>query len=279
MAYHRYPRRGRPRSSASSTPTARACGCTTAASCPPSCRRRCGNEAVTVFGDGSQTRSFCYVERSGRRHHRLMLSKENMPTNIGNPAEMTIKQIAETIIEMNRLDEPHHLPAAARGRPKVRQPDITRARTLLGWEPKVDLREGLTKTIEGLSAPRSWSYDRRARAGDPGREAPLRLEAGAEQITAAAATSRPRSPAAERFPNRADTDEHLKGLSVSVPFSRAGTATRFDIVNDRSSAFGEPSPIVAPRATSRSPAPSGGSAPRLRSSTRPTRCSCETVPR
>ena len=106
------------------------------------------NEDVTVFGDGSQTRSFCYVSDLVDGIIRLMLSKENMPTNIGNPAEMTIKQIAETIIEMTGSTSKIIYQPLPEDDPKVRKPDITKARTLLGWEPKVELREGLTKTIE-----------------------------------------------------------------------------------------------------------------------------------
>ncbi len=106
------------------------------------------NEDVTVFGDGSQTRSFCYVSDLVDGIIRLMLSQENMPTNIGNPAEMTIKQIAETIIEMTGSTSTIIYQPLPEDDPKVRKPDITKARTLLGWEPKVELREGLTKTIE-----------------------------------------------------------------------------------------------------------------------------------
>jgi dTDP-glucose 4,6-dehydratase len=106
------------------------------------------NEDVTVFGDGSQTRSFCYVSDLVDGIIKLMLSNENMPTNIGNPAEMTIEQIAETIIEMTGSTSRIIYQPLPEDDPKVRKPDITRARTLLGWEPKVDLREGLTKTIE-----------------------------------------------------------------------------------------------------------------------------------
>ena len=106
------------------------------------------NEDVTVFGDGSQTRSFCYVSDLVDGIIRLMLSKENDPVNIGNPAEMTIKQIAETIIEMTGSTSTIVYKPLPVDDPKVRKPDITRARTLLGWEPKVELREGLTKTID-----------------------------------------------------------------------------------------------------------------------------------
>jgi len=106
------------------------------------------NEDVTVFGDGSQTRSFCYVSDLVDGIIRMMESSENSPINIGNPAEMTIKQIAETIIEMTGSSSKIIYQPLPEDDPKVRKPDITRARTLLHWEPKVDLREGLTKTIE-----------------------------------------------------------------------------------------------------------------------------------
>ena len=106
------------------------------------------NEDVTVFGDGSQTRSFCYVSDLVDGIIRMMESAENSPINIGNPAEMTIKQIAETIIEMTGSTSRIIYQPLPEDDPKVRRPDITRARTLLGWEPKVDLREGLTKTID-----------------------------------------------------------------------------------------------------------------------------------
>jgi len=106
------------------------------------------NEDVTVFGDGSQTRSFCYVSDLVDGIIRLMESNVNDPVNIGNPAEMTIKQIAETIIEMTGSKSKVIYKPLPEDDPKVRRPDITRARTLLGWEPKVDLREGLTKTID-----------------------------------------------------------------------------------------------------------------------------------
>jgi dTDP-glucose 4,6-dehydratase len=106
------------------------------------------NEDVTVFGDGSQTRSFCYVSDLVDGIIRMMESSQNSPINIGNPTEMTIKQIAETIIEMTGSTSKVIYQPLPEDDPKVRRPDITRARTLLGWEPKVDLREGLTKTIE-----------------------------------------------------------------------------------------------------------------------------------
>jgi dTDP-glucose 4,6-dehydratase len=105
------------------------------------------NEDVTVFGDGSQTRSFTYITDLVDGIIRLMLSPENDPINIGNPVEMTIKQIAETIIRMTGSKSQIVYKPLPVDDPKQRRPDITRARTLLGWEPKVQLDEGLVKTI------------------------------------------------------------------------------------------------------------------------------------
>ncbi len=106
------------------------------------------NEDVTVFGNGSQTRSFCYISDLVDGIIRLMLSAENDPVNIGNPAEMTIEDIAKVIIEMTGSKSRIVYKPLPVDDPKVRKPDITRATTLLGWEPKVELREGLTSTIE-----------------------------------------------------------------------------------------------------------------------------------
>jgi dTDP-glucose 4,6-dehydratase len=106
------------------------------------------NEDVTVFGDGSQTRSFTYITDLVDGIIKLMLSSENDPVNIGNPVEMTIKDIAETIIRMTGSTSKIVYRPLPTDDPKQRRPDITRARTLLGWEPKVQLEEGLIKTIE-----------------------------------------------------------------------------------------------------------------------------------
>ncbi len=106
------------------------------------------NEDVTIFGDGSQTRSFTYITDLVDGIIRLMLSEENDPINIGNPVETTIKQIAETIIRMTGASSKLVYRPLPTDDPKVRQPDIARARTLLKWEPKVQLEEGLVKTIE-----------------------------------------------------------------------------------------------------------------------------------
>lgn len=110
------------------------------------------NEDVTVFGDGTQTRSFCYISDLVEGIIRLMLSQENDPINIGNPREMTIEQIARTIIEMTGSKSRIIYKPLPTDDPKVRQPDITRARTLLGWEPTVTLEEGLTHTIDYFRA-------------------------------------------------------------------------------------------------------------------------------
>jgi dTDP-glucose 4,6-dehydratase len=105
-------------------------------------------EDVTIFGSGKQTRSFCYVSDLVDGIVRLMESKENDPVNIGNPREMTIEDIARTIIRMTKSKSQIVYRPLPEDDPKVRQPDITRARAILGWEPKVGLEEGLTKTLE-----------------------------------------------------------------------------------------------------------------------------------
>jgi dTDP-glucose 4,6-dehydratase len=105
------------------------------------------NEDVTVFGDGSQTRSFTFITDLVDGIIKLMLSSENDPVNIGNPVEMTIKEIAEAIIRMSGSGSKIVYRPLPTDDPKQRRPDITRARTLLGWEPKVQLEEGLIKTI------------------------------------------------------------------------------------------------------------------------------------
>ena len=105
-------------------------------------------EPLTIFGDGSQTRSFCFVSDLIDGIYRLSQSSEHLPVNIGNPHEMTILQFAEAILKMVETPskiEQHDLPVDD---PKQRQPDITRARTLLGWEPKVKFNDGIRTTIE-----------------------------------------------------------------------------------------------------------------------------------
>jgi len=106
------------------------------------------NEDVTVFGDGTQTRSLCFVSDLVDGIVRLMSSDVTDPVNVGNPHEMTIQQLAETIIALTgSKSRVVHRPLPVDD-PKVRQPDITRARTLLRWEPKVPLDQGLKVTLE-----------------------------------------------------------------------------------------------------------------------------------
>ena len=105
-------------------------------------------ENITVYGDGTQTRSFCYITDLVDGILRLAAADTSDPVNIGNPTEMTIAQIAKEIIRLTESSSRivyHDLPVDD---PKVRQPDITRARKLLNWEPQVSLVEGLTRTIE-----------------------------------------------------------------------------------------------------------------------------------
>jgi dTDP-glucose 4,6-dehydratase len=106
------------------------------------------NEDLTVYGDGNQTRSFCYVSDLVDGVLRLMDSGENEPVNIGNPQEMTVTQIAEQIITLTGATSQIVCRDLPVDDPKVRQPDITRARNLLGWEPKVPLAAGLERTID-----------------------------------------------------------------------------------------------------------------------------------
>jgi dTDP-glucose 4,6-dehydratase len=105
-------------------------------------------EDVTIFGNGQQTRSFCYVTDLVDGVIRLLNSDLNEPVNIGNPQEMTIEEIARTIIRLTGSSSKIVYRPLPEDDPKVRQPDITRARTLLGWEPKVPLEEGLLSTLD-----------------------------------------------------------------------------------------------------------------------------------
>jgi dTDP-glucose 4,6-dehydratase len=104
-------------------------------------------EDVTIFGSGDQTRSFCYITDLVDGILRLAHSEENEPVNIGNPHEMTIDAMARTIIQMTGSQSRLVYRPLPEDDPRVRQPDITRARTRLGWEPKVPLERGLESTI------------------------------------------------------------------------------------------------------------------------------------
>jgi dTDP-glucose 4,6-dehydratase len=103
---------------------------------------------LTIFGDGRQTRSFCFVSDLIEGIYRLLLSDTNDPVNIGNPAEMTIAQFAEAVLRLTGSRSTITYEPLPTDDPKVRQPDIGLARAKLGWEPRVPLEEGLKKTIE-----------------------------------------------------------------------------------------------------------------------------------
>jgi dTDP-glucose 4,6-dehydratase len=106
------------------------------------------NEPLTVFGDGSQTRSFCYVSDLIEGIYRLLMSNESNPTNIGNPNEMTVLQFAQEIKRLTGTSAPIEFRPLPEDDPKIRRPDITKVRSLLQWEPVVPLEEGLKRTIE-----------------------------------------------------------------------------------------------------------------------------------
>ncbi len=105
-------------------------------------------EPITIYGDGSQTRSFCYVEDEIRGFLALLDSEQIGPINIGNPNEFTISELAELVVEVLNVDTEVIYQNLPTDDPTQRKPDITKARELLGWEPKIQLREGLTRTAE-----------------------------------------------------------------------------------------------------------------------------------
>jgi dTDP-glucose 4,6-dehydratase len=119
---------------------------------PTFLRQALQDRPITVFGDGSQTRSFCYVEDLIRGMIALAESGHHDPVNIGNPNEFTLLKLAQTVVELtsSRSEIVHE--ALPTDDPKVRQPDISLARELLGWEPKVELREGLQRTLDQSGA-------------------------------------------------------------------------------------------------------------------------------
>ena len=105
-------------------------------------------EPLTIYGDGSQTRSFCYVSDEIDGIYKLFMKGDHLPTNVGNPVEYTVKQLAELVVELTGTVAPIVYEPLPTDDPKVRRPDITRARATLGWEPVVPVREGLIRTIE-----------------------------------------------------------------------------------------------------------------------------------
>jgi dTDP-glucose 4,6-dehydratase len=115
---------------------------------PTFLRQALQDRPLTVFGDGSQTRSFCYVEDEIRGLIALAESGYHTPVNIGNPDEYTLLELAKTVIEVTGSGSEIVFEALPVDDPQVRQPDISLAREILGWEPEIDLREGLRRTIE-----------------------------------------------------------------------------------------------------------------------------------
>lgn len=130
-------------------------------------------EDLTVFGDGSQTRSFCYIDDQVEGIYRLLMSDYTDPINIGNPHETTIKEFAEEIIKLTGTDQKIIYKPLPQDDPMQREPDITRAKEILGWEPKVNRAEGLKKVYEyfkslspeelqkkntGNSRPNNWIF-------------------------------------------------------------------------------------------------------------------------
>jgi dTDP-glucose 4,6-dehydratase len=113
------------------------------------------DQPLTVFGDGSQTRSFCYVDDLVRGLVALAESEEHLPVNIGNPNEFTLNELAERLIRLTGSKSKIVYEALPVDDPQVRQPDITRARQLLGWEPEVELEEGLRRTLAPVLGSRS----------------------------------------------------------------------------------------------------------------------------
>ena len=118
---------------------------------PTFLKQAVADRPVTVFGDGSQTRSFCFVDDLIRGIVALAESDVHEPVNIGNPNEMSLLEMAKLVIELTESRSEILFEALPVDDPQVRQPDITRARDLLGWEPQVDLREGLGQTIESYT--------------------------------------------------------------------------------------------------------------------------------
>jgi len=117
---------------------------------PTFARQALDNAPITVFGDGSQTRSFCYVDDLIRGLHLLAESDEHLPVNLGNPNEFSILELAQTVIRITSSKSEIVYEALPIDDPQVRQPDITRARQLLGWEPEIDLEEGLRRMLPSL---------------------------------------------------------------------------------------------------------------------------------
>jgi dTDP-glucose 4,6-dehydratase len=118
---------------------------------PTFMRQALEHKPLTVFGDGSQTRSFCHVDDLIRGLYLLAQSKEHLPVNVGNPREMTLLELAESVLRVTGARSEIVFEALPVDDPQVRQPDITRAKQILGWEPEVELEDGLRRTIEWMT--------------------------------------------------------------------------------------------------------------------------------
>jgi len=114
---------------------------------PTFIRQALEDAPITVFGEGGQTRSFCYVDDLIRGIHLLAMSEEHLPVNIGNPSEFTILELAQTVIRVTSSKSEIVFEALPIDDPQVRQPDISRAREVLGWEPEIPLEEGLRRML------------------------------------------------------------------------------------------------------------------------------------
>ena len=117
---------------------------------PTFMRQALEHKPLTVFGEGSQTRSFCYVDDMVRGLYLLAMSEDHMPINLGNPTEFTIRELAETVIRVTESRSEIVFEALPVDDPQIRQPDITRAKEILGWEPEIELDEGLRRMLPSL---------------------------------------------------------------------------------------------------------------------------------
>ena len=118
---------------------------------PTFVRQALAGEPLTVFGDGSQTRSFCYVDDLIRGLYLLATSEEHLPVNLGNPDEFTLLELANTVLKVTGSSSPIVFEALPVDDPQVRQPDITRAQQVLGWEPEVSLEDGLRRLLDTVT--------------------------------------------------------------------------------------------------------------------------------
>jgi dTDP-glucose 4,6-dehydratase len=122
---------------------------------PTLVRQALENKPLTVFGDGSQTRSFCYVDDLIRGLYLLATSDEHLPVNLGNPREFTILELAETVVRVTGSTSEIVFEALPVDDPQVRQPDITRAKQVLDWEPKIELEDGLKRMLPTVERVRA----------------------------------------------------------------------------------------------------------------------------